>query len=91
MVGEGGDTGLNAKDGWGVAVLTSPVELGFPVMSSAEVFLLAADFRGSLNAEGGWLGVISLLGDSSSKVGLSVSDASWLGASFESDDTYFID
>lgn len=71
--------------------MTSPDELGFPIFVAAEVFLLAAVSKGSLNADGGWLGLVSLTRDSSSWAGLSISDASSLAASFDSDDTYFID
>ncbi|MDB4372839.1 hypothetical protein N9Z53_03580 [Mariniblastus sp.] len=71
--------------------MTNPDELGLPRVGGLNVFLLAAEFNGSLNAEGGWLGVVSSLRDSSPRLGLSISDTSWLGSSFESDETYFID
>lgn len=95
LVRRGGDAGLNDDIGGGV-VLTRPGEIGFPIggatfLGVPKVFLLAADFAGSLNAEGGSLGFASSLRASLSEVGLSASDTSWLGSSFEPDDTYFID
>lgn len=95
LVRRGGDAGLNDETG-GNVVFTSPGAVGFPVESATflgvpKVFLLAADFAGSSNAEGGWLGFASSLRASPPEIGLSASDTSWLGASFEPDDTYFID
>ena len=83
----GSDPGFNDRVGGGVN-LTSSDELGLPGVKS---FFSAIEFNGSLNADGGLLGDVSSLRFSLPGAGILVSDISWLGSPFESEETYFID
>ena len=96
LVRKGGNVGLKDEFSGGAVLMPSSGETGFPIevaelSGGLKVFLSAVDFDGSLNAEGGSLEVVSFGKVSLPEIGLSVSETSWLGSSFESDETYFID
>ena len=89
---KGGNVGLKDEFSGGAVLMPSSGGAGFPIevaklSGGLNVFLSAVAFGGSLNAEGGSLEVVSFGKESLPELGLSVSETSWLGSSFESDET----